>query len=95
MQEYFWDKGVGVRKMSFPRKREHGSYKFSTSMGSLNVCSYNIHGFRQGDLFLKNNLQNYDICLIQKHWLYPSTIIEFAGINVNYDYQAISQMDGS
>ena len=57
----------------------------------LDICSYNMHGFRQGDLFLKNNLKNYDIYCIQEHWLYPSTLSEFDGINVNYDYQAISR----
>ena len=41
---------------------------------------------------MRSNVELYDIWIIQEPWLYSNTLIEFAGLSVNYDYKAISDM---
>jgi hypothetical protein len=58
----------------------------------FSVCSFNMHGFKQGERFLKINLNKYDICCIQEHWLYPSTASEFCSINCDYECKVVCEM---
>ena len=51
-----------------------------------------MFGFNQGELFLKNNLHKYDLCCVQEHWLYPSTLNDLANINPDFAYHAVSLM---
>ena len=39
---------------------------------------------------MRNNIELCDIWIIQEHWLYPNTIVKFAGLNFTYDYIANS-----
>ena len=36
---------------------------------TLNVVSYNLHGFNQGKIVIEDLLQSTDIFLLQEHWL--------------------------
>ena len=51
-----------------------------------------MFGFNQGELFLKNNLHKYDLCCVQEHWLYPSTLNDLANFNPDFANLAVSQM---
>jgi len=37
----------------------------------LTVVSYNLHGFNQGEAYLKSLCESYDIIFVQEHWLAP------------------------
>ena len=50
-------------------------------MNSLRVRSYNMHGYKQGEMFLKNNIGKFDIVLLQEHWLYPGSLNILANID--------------
>ena len=54
-----------------------------------------MHGYRQGELYVKNNISKYDFVCVQEHWLYPCTLAEFANINDEYEYKAVSCMEDS
>ena len=56
-------------------------------MTSLRVCSHNMHGYKQGEIFLKNNI--FDIVLLQEHWLYPGSLNLLANIDNNYECNAV------
>ena len=51
-----------------------------------------MFGFNQGELFLKNNSHKYELCCMQEHWLYPSTLNDLANFNPDFAYHAVSQM---
>jgi exonuclease III len=58
----------------------------------LLICSYNMHGFNQGENFLRNNIDKFDVLCLQEHWLYPSTITEMCDISDEYEFKVISCM---
>ena len=43
-----------------------------------------MFGFNQGELFVNNNLHEYDLCYVQEHWLYPSTLSDLDNINPDF-----------
>ena len=51
-----------------------------------------MHGFRQGEEYIRKELSNYDICCIQEHWLYPSALSNIINISNEYDGKAVSIM---
>ena len=61
-------------------------------MTSLRVYSYNMHGYRQGEIFLKINIGKFDIVLLQEHWLFPGSLNLLANIDNNYEFNAVSFM---
>ena len=40
-----------------------------------------MQGFRQEKECIRKQLSNYDICCIQKHWLYPTALNKMININ--------------
>ena len=64
-------------------------------MTSLCVYLYNMHGYRQGEMFLKNNVGKFDIEFLQEHWLYPGSLNKLANIDNNYEFNAVSFMSDS
>ena len=46
-------------------------------MHTLTICSYNMHGYNQGELFMRNNLNKFDICCIQEHCVGFSACVLF------------------
>jgi exonuclease III len=57
----------------------------------LSICTYNMHGFQQGEHFLKKNINAYDVWCVQEHWLYPGNTDELN--NVSDDYECIVVCD--
>ena len=64
-------------------------------MSSLRVYSYNMHGYKQGEMFLKNNKGKFDIVLLLEHLLYPGSVNMLANIDNNYELNAVSFMSDS
>ena len=101
MMESFWDKGEKVRNRTFLRKKKdewlfaqlnkHCSHELKLS-SLIFLYSFNMFGFNHGELFLKNNLRKYDLCCVQEHWLYPSTLNDLANFNPDFTHHAVSQM---
>ena len=54
-----------------------------------------MHGYKQGEMFLKINIRNFDIILLQEHWLYPGSLNMLANIDNNYEFNAVSFMSDS
>ena len=52
-----------------------------------------MHGYEQGEHFMKNSVDLYDTWIIQKHWLHLNTLVEFTGLSVDYHYKAILNMN--
>jgi hypothetical protein len=40
----------------------------------LRIVSYNMHGFNQGSVYLKDLSENADVIFVQEHWLYPNNL---------------------
>jgi len=40
-----------------------------SSTSALQVVTYNLHGFNQGQVLLNNLCDNFDIIAVQEHWL--------------------------
>ena len=62
---------------------------------NLKVLSYNCRGWNTGSNFLDSQfLLNYDICLIQEHWL---LIEQLSTLNINSQFCSfgVSGMDSS
>ena len=64
-------------------------------MTSLRVCSYNMHCYKYGVMFLKNNVGKFDILLLPEHWLYPDFLNMLTNIDNNYEFNAVSFMSDS
>jgi len=60
---------------------------------NLKILTYNMHGFNQGEEFIKcmNNLNTHDIIFIQKHGLGSDNINKFNRFS-NFDFSGISAM---
>ena len=50
-----------------------------TSQSSLNIVSFNMHGFMQGYCVLEELIKDIspDIILVQEHWLTPANLGKF------------------
>ena len=64
-------------------------------MTSLRLCSYNMLGYRQNEMCLKNNVGKFNFVLLLEPWLYPGSSNMLANIDNNYEFNAISFMSDS
>lgn len=64
---------------------------------SLSALTFNMHGFNQGSVLLKEvcEKQIYDLIFIQEHWLYPSNISKLLEISPHYIGHGISAMESA
>ena len=61
----------------------------------LRLLSYNCRGWNSGKFFLDPDfLNNYDICLIQEHWLLPEQL-SLLDIDPNFCSFGVSAIDSS
>ena len=69
----------------------------NSSIKSMNITSYNMHGFNQGILQLKSlcNVDCCDIIFIQEHWLSNDKISQFDYFNKDYYFFGISAMEST
>ena len=64
------------------------------SAKNVSVATYNSRGF--GDdrrIFLKDIMQEYEIIMLQEHWLYDSQLCKLQQINSDFMYHMVSGMD--
>jgi exonuclease III len=54
---------------------------------TTNICTYNMHGFRQGIDCLRELCKSMDIILVQEHWLAPDDLIK---LDIDPDFIAFS-----
>jgi exonuclease III len=64
---------------------------------SINITSYNMHGFNQGIHQLKSlcDVDRCDIIFIQEHWLSNDTISQFDYFNKDYYFFGVSAMEST
>src|SRR5437867_10502210 len=62
-------------------------------LNNLNICSYNMFGFANGLPFLNFLCQNYDIILLQEHWLTSNELNKLNSIHPNFTSIGVSAMD--
>ena len=62
---------------------------------NFSVMSYNMHGYNQGEVLLKDVCQLYlhDLIFLQEHWLAPSNLHKLASINDEYVSYGKSAME--
>ena len=60
---------------------------------SLKICSYNMHGFKNGVSTVQDLCLNYDIILLQEHWLLKANLNKFVDINSNFQAFSLSSMN--
>ena len=60
---------------------------------SIKVCSYNMHGFKNGVSTVQDLCLNYDIILLQEHWLLKANLNKIGDINVNFQAFCLSSMN--
>jgi len=61
--------------------------------GTLSITSYNLHGLFNGFSLLTLLCKNYDIVLVQEHWLPSSGLCKLSTLDRNFDCCAVSSMD--
>jgi exonuclease III len=68
---------------------------FNTVDMNLCIVSYNLHGFNQGSVFLKNACENlkYDVIFIQEHWLSPDNMYKLKHVSNEYKVYGQSAME--
>ena len=59
----------------------------------LNLVSYNMHGFNQGIAFTKSLCTQYDVILLQEHWLHSKNLYLLGTLHPDFNFQAVSSMD--
>ena len=64
---------------------------------SVNIVTYNMHGFNQGIVLLNSlcDYDNYDVIYIQEHWLSPDLLNNFDYFKNNYLIFCSSSMSTS
>jgi len=60
---------------------------------ALGFCTYNMHGFNNDSVFLKQLCLSNDIVFVQEHWHLNSHLHKFNGINDNFCFYGKSAMD--
>ena len=60
-------------------------------MTFLRICSYNMHGYKQGERLIKNNIENLTL-YFYKSIGYIGFLNMLANIDNNYEFNAISFM---
>ena len=58
----------------------------------LSINSYNFHGWNIGVQMVDTENHNIDIIMLQKHWLYPSTIERLNNNNNTHEVFTISSI---
>ena len=69
-----------------------------SSLESLNICSYNLHGFTQALPFLQflcNRHKPPQVIMIQESWLTPSNLYKINNFSPNYTSFGISAMESA
>src|SRR5271155_1510440 len=66
-----------------------------SSIPTLSMFTYNMHGFNQGNALLREMCSSglYDIIFIQEHWLTPALMYKLINISDNYTCFGISAME--
>jgi exonuclease III len=59
---------------------------------SLSVCSFNLHGFKNGFNTARDLCNSFDLVAVQEHWLRKDNLHNLALINKNFSYFGISGM---
>ena len=69
--------------------------KHSKPKMAFKLCTFNMHGFAQGELILSHicNDLKFDILFIQEHWLTPDQLHSLCTISPNYVTVGISAME--
>ena len=56
------------------------------------ISSYNLHGLRNGQDFLKTYINDYLVTCVQEHWLFESELSELQCMFSNRKCIALSSM---
>ena len=59
----------------------------------LRLCTYNMHGYNNGLSMVKQLCQNFDIILLQEHWLSKATLYKLDCIDSNFSAFGLSSME--
>ena len=59
---------------------------------SLKICSYNMHGFKNGVSTVQDLCLNYDVILLQEHFLLKTNLNKFVDININFQAFSLSSI---
>jgi hypothetical protein len=62
-------------------------------MASLNLVSYNLHGFNQGVHFLSDLYKQFDIIFVQEHWLNQDQLTKLDCLSTDFICFSKSAMD--
>ena len=63
------------------------------SSRSIKICSYNMHGFKNGVSTVQDLCLKYDIILLQEHWLLKGNLNKIGDINENFQAFSLSSMN--
>ena len=66
----------------------------TSSLGDINLVSYNCRGWNSGQVAVHDLLLSNDICLIQEHWLLQDQL-NLLSIDPNFLFVGVSGMDNS
>ena len=67
----------------------NGPYKLQ----QLRICSFNMHGFNSGHFTITLLCNNYDVILIQEHWLQSSERYKLGEIGSDFASFGLSPMN--
>ena len=65
----------------------------SQSNYAFRISSFNMHGFNNGYSMVKELCGNFDIILLQEHWLLSNHLHKLSEIDCNFQIFAVSAMD--
>src|SRR3989442_3579489 len=65
----------------------------SLSPYHLKTCSYNMFGFNNGLSMLNNLCKNFDVILLQEHWLTSNDLSKLNYVNINFTSFGVSAMN--
>ena len=58
----------------------------------LKICLYNMHGYNHGLPMVRDLCLNYDIILLQEHWLLKDNLCKLSAGDTNFDFLGLSSM---
>jgi len=61
---------------------------------NLHSCTFNMHGFNNGIAMVKQLCQDFDIIILQEHWLSKANLYKLDNIDPNYRAFGLSSMEG-
>ena len=64
---------------------------------TFSLMTFNLHGFNQGELYLREICETvkYDLICLQEHWLSPDKLISLKSLSDNYLFYGKSAMEAS